>query len=348
MKLLPATRTIALLALSALALTACAGQADAAQSTSAQSDAVLLPAAEGDTAYPLTLDTEYGSSTLDERPQRIAVIGGLGDQESTLALDIAPVVTSDNDGYFWNDGTRLDEVETFIDPWADSFAFEKLLAAKPDLIVASTYGNLENDYERLSSIAPVLAVAPSGDFAWDWRELVRGVGEATDLSERAEQQIDETESRITQAAQDHPEFSGKTVGIVINRGQETGLQFVNIDGSPAEELLDELGFAKHPHVEELSSFDWGEISLENIGLVDADGLLIARHGGEGTVAEATTWLESNQLYQQLGAVQAGKVAFVDPNPETDGLDLAWAFAYPNVLANRWTVDQLTDAFADLY
>ncbi|MFT4030730.1 MAG: ABC transporter substrate-binding protein, partial [Protaetiibacter sp.] len=136
--------------------------------------------------------------------------------------------------------------------------------------------------------------------------------------------------------------------IIINRGQESGIEFVNVAGSSAEELLTELGFAEHPNVAELSSFEWGEVSLENIGLVDADALLVARHGGDGTIEEATAWLEGSALYQKLSAVQQGKVAYLDPSEETGVLDLAWAFSYPNVLSNRWTVTELTTAFEGLF
>lgn len=332
------------------ALIACAGCVPSSGNAEGPSseDSALLPAAEGRTEYPLSLETPFGETVLEERPERVAVIGGLGDQESVLALDIAPVVGSDSNVFPWQEDTRFPEIDVFVDPWADSFEFEALLASDPDLIVASTYGKLEDDFERLSSIAPMLAVERSGDYAWDWRELVRGVGEATDLSDAAEREIAETETGIVEAAQAHPEYDGHTVSIIINRGQEAGIEFVNVAGSPAEELLDELGFSEHPNVEELSRAEWGEVSIENIGLVDADALLVARHGGHGTVEEATAWLEGNGLYQQLGAVQAQRVSYLDPSTETGNLDLAWAFSYPNVLANRWTVDELTAAFSGLF
>lgn len=342
-----ASAAVAVVVTSLILLSGCSsasGEKDAQEMEAA----ALLPPAEGRTEYPLILETPYGETVLEERPERIAVIGGLGDQESVLSLDIAPVVGSDEGLYLWNEGTRVDEIAEFIDPWSDGLAFEALLAAEPDLIVASTYGRLEDDFERLSTIAPVLAVAPTGDYAWDWRELVLEVGEATDLGGRAEQEIAETERLVDEAAAEHPEYSGRTVGIIINRGQEAGIQFVNTAGSPAEQLLDRLGFSQHPKTDELSAFDWGEISIENIGLVDADALVVARHGGDGTVEEATAWLEGNGLYQQLGAVQRGEVSYIDPNPETGGLDLAWAFAYPNVLANRWAVQELTGAFDGLF
>ncbi|MFT4220355.1 MAG: ABC transporter substrate-binding protein [Microbacterium sp.] len=340
------TSVVAALLAAGLALTGCS--TDAAPAPTASAADSLLPAAEGSTSYPLTLETSYGKTVLEERPERIAVIGGLGDQESVLALGITPVVGSDNVAYPWTAGTGLAEIETFVDPWADAFDIEAVAAAEPDLIVASTYGNLEDDFEKLSEIAPVLAVEATGDYSWDWRELVSAVGDATDLSALADEEIAATESATTDAAAAHPEYAGHTVSIIINRGQESGIEFVNVAGSPAEDLLSELGFAEHPNVDKLSSFEYGEVSLENIGLVDADALLVARHGGDGTIEDATEWLEGNALYQKLSAVQNGKVAYLDPSEETGVLDLAWAFSYPNVLSNRWTVTELTTAFEGLF
>ncbi|MFT3799108.1 ABC transporter substrate-binding protein [Microbacterium sp.] len=338
------TAGLAVLLAAGLALAGCAADA-APESTSA---AGALPAAEGTTTYPLTLETAYGETVLDERPERIAVIGGLGDQESVLALGITPVVGSDEVAYPWVADTGFADIETFVNPWADSFDFEALAAADPDLIVASTYGNLEGDYEKLTAIAPVLAVAPIADYAWDWRELIGAVGAATDLAARADEEIAATEQATTDAAAAHPEYAGHTVSVLINRGQEYGIEFVNVAGSPAEDLLTALGFAEHPNVEELSSFEWGDVSPENIGLVDADALLIGLHGGDGTAEEATAWMESNPLYQKLTAVQDGKVSYIEPSAQTGSLDLAWALSYPDVLSSRWTVAEFTAAFEGLF
>jgi iron complex transport system substrate-binding protein len=200
-------RITALAVVAVLGLAGCASGATATSSTDA--DTELLPAAEGTTTYPLTLETAYGETILQERPERIAVVGGLGDQESVLALGITPVVGSDPVPYPWLEGTGFSDIPEFIDPWADSFDFETVLAAEPDLIVASTYGNLASDFERLSTIAPVLAVEPTGDYSWDWRELVTAVGEATDLSMDAAEQVVETEDAIVSAKAAHPEYSGR-------------------------------------------------------------------------------------------------------------------------------------------
>ncbi|MGO3147680.1 MAG: ABC transporter substrate-binding protein [Leucobacter sp.] len=337
---------VALTLAASLALAGCA--ATAGESGNSRGDDALVPVAEGTTKYPFTLTSPYGDTVLEERPERIAVIGALGDQEAVLALGITPVVGSDDANWAWLDGTAQDEIPEFIDPWADALAFETLLSAEPDLIIASTYGKLADDYERLSEIAPVLVVDPVGDFDWDWRDLTAGVAEATDLAAAGAALLDETEQHLVEASEMHPEFDGQTVSIIINRGEADGVEFVNTTGSVAEQTLETLGFAPPEHVAELSSFELGDVSLENIGLINADALLVARHGGTGTVEEATDWLEGSLLYQRLDAVQSGKVTYIDAEKDSGLLHLAWAFSYPNVLSVSWTMDELNAALDGLF
>lgn len=157
--------------------------------------------------------------------------------------------------------------------------------------------------------------------------------------------ITDTEQHIAQAAQDHPEYAGKTVSIVINRGQEFGIELVNWHGSRVERLLSELGFAPHPHGGDVG--DFGDVSLENLRFLEADGLLLANHGGGGTPEESAAWLEGSALYETLDVVERDAVAHVEPT-EDGNLEIAWAFAHPNALSIVWTVDELNTAFQGLF
>lgn len=338
--------TIAIALTAAFALTSCA--TDDATGTQPTGDAALLPAAEGTTSYPLTLTTPYGETVLAERPERIAVIGGLGDEDAVLALGVAPVVGIEGSAWSWLEGTRIDEVQSTVDPWADAVQIETIAAAEPDLIVASTFAGVGDAFDRLAAVAPVLVVEPVADFEWDWRELTRAVGEALDLSAKAEEIVTAADGHVVDAVAAHPEYAGRTIAILINRGPATGLEFVNVQGSIAEELLSGLGFAPHPNAAALAAGEFGEVPLENLALVDADAIVVAEHGGEGTPEEAKQWLESSPLYQSLGAVQRGAVGFVQANPESGSLDLAWALSYPSALSVVWTVDELNTAFDGLF
>lgn len=328
-----------------LALSACS----ATPPTAAPTSDVEIPAAEGITSYPLELPTEFGTTTLEERPERVAVIGGLHDLEAVLALGVIPVMANDPTGWPWLASAGGDRVEATFDVWAeDGLPFEDILATQPDVIVATTYGNLEGDYERLASIAPVVTMESYADAeSWqlDWRDVTQVIGDALDLSTAAAEVIDESDALVTETAAAHPEWAGLTTSIIVNRGEEAGLQLVNVAGSPAEALLTSLGFAPHPQAAVLAKTD-GDVSIEQVELFDADTIVIAEHGGDGTPEQAAAWLEGNQLYQTLPAVQAGRVGVLEQSPD-GGLPIAWAFSYPSALAIEFTVAELAGVYTGI-
>ena len=354
------TRMLAAVALVAVALAGCASDelnstdsSNAAESTdSAVTESVgadLLPEAEGETSYPLTLTSPWGETVLEERPERIAVLGGSGDGEAALALG-ATIVTSPwekDHEWAWTQPYSEQFVDApFADPWGETPPLETLAAAKPDLILAHTYLGLEDSYSQLSDIAPVLAPATEEEMTWE--DTILAVGEALDLHNAAQSEIDEVAQAIEESANEHPEYEGKTVSVLINRGAEAGIQFLNTKGSYTEYLLTELGFAPHPNVDELSVEERSIVSPENLSLVDADALVIGQHGGMGTPEEAQEWMEGMPLFQNLSAVQEGRVSNLEFNPETQTLDIAWAFSYPDVLNIPYILDTMNKSFGDMF
>lgn len=341
---------------SAAALTALAACSQG--SDSASSAGTALPEGEGTTTYPLELTTPYGTSTLEARPQRVAVVDGFGSLESTLALGVSPVVTTTEADAIaeispWLEPHRSQvESAAVINPFEDAFPFESVQAATPDLIVAAADTRLEPKYDRLAQIAPVLGaetdlsqqqtVTPEG-----WKTTIRLIGKALDLSAKAEEVIASVDEGVAAIATDHPEFAGKTVAVLINRGQDYGIELVNRADSVAEELLTQMGFAPHPKAQEFLTMgqgnEIGSVSLENIGLVDADILVVGRHGGGGDPAEAATWMESNELYTRLPAVQNGYTVYLNE----DELQSMWAFSWPDALNIPWSTETLSTRIAQV-
>lgn len=319
-------------------------------SGAASSGSSLLPAAEGKTTYPLTLKTAYGESTLTKRPTRIAVLGGFFDDPTVLDLGVTPVVTSvdPKDAWPWFDPylSKLSKA-VVVDPWSESSQAEKVASGTPDLIIAFSYDRLEDEFDKLKSIAPVLSFASAADAtASDSVEkAVTEVARVLDIPSRATTVLAETDKTIAAARTKHPEWKGKTTSVLINYGQATGVMVFNGKGTPCERLLSELGFAKHPHADEFSLNAAGKpISLEKLKDVDADTLLVAQHGGRGKPADAIKWLEGLGVYKQLSAVKNKKVTYV--LQDSDGkLPLAWAVARPSTLSNRWLVSEFEKAYA---
>src|SRR5690625_4100548 len=140
----------------------------------------LLPEAEGNVDYPLTLDTAHGEIELEERPQRIAVLGWNPNHDAAAALGVTPVYAASRMfDYGWMDEEWLDSIEVLEEREDADVNLEAVAAADPDLIFGAHTEAIfeEEDIERLGEIAPVLEAEeiPPGDRV-DWREAPRLLG----------------------------------------------------------------------------------------------------------------------------------------------------------------------------
>src|SRR5690606_24456816 len=99
--------------------------------------------------------------------------------------------------------------------------FENIATSDPDVIIALWSGIDEDEYERLSLIAPVIAV-PDGvaDYSlpWDQRALI--AARAVGAEHEAVRQIDAINERLTIIRADHPQWEGKTAVVgSIHQGE---------------------------------------------------------------------------------------------------------------------------------
>jgi iron complex transport system substrate-binding protein len=79
-------RIALLLTLAVALLSACRDDSDTDSGAAA-------PAAEP-SAFPVTIEHKYGSTTIEEAPERVAVVG-LREQDALLGLGIVPVATTE-------------------------------------------------------------------------------------------------------------------------------------------------------------------------------------------------------------------------------------------------------------
>jgi iron complex transport system substrate-binding protein len=141
---------------------------------------VAAPCARSE-EFPLTIEHAFGSTTIPERPERVATVAW-ANHEVPLALGIVPVGFAranfgddDGDGLLpWVAG-RLEELGAQTPPLfdeGDGIDFEAVAATSPDVILAAYSGLTRSDFETLSKIAPVV---PFRESAWstDWREMIR-------------------------------------------------------------------------------------------------------------------------------------------------------------------------------
>lgn len=323
---------VTLLAVGAL-LTACAAPTGSGDSSATRDD-----------AFPVTLSHVYGDTTITEKPERIVTIGWAS-QDVVAALGTVPVATGD---FTWGSVDKYlpwfkDRVEELGGPLpellqyvGDEIDFEQVLSLKPDLILAVHSGISENEYERLSEIAPTVAYK---DLAWtsDWKELTRTVGEALGQSADADRLVEETDAAIDAQAAAHPEFKGVTFtyGWYLEDGATSLGLYVPQD--PRVQVIEQLGFTLSPQEAALgdnATGFYGDVSLEKLDTVESD----LHIGWVNTTADTERTL-NDPLASRWAPIAAGHYYFMDDQA------LAWASSQPTVLSIPWSLSKLVPEFA---
>lgn len=273
-------------------------------------------AAQETAAFPVTIQHQYGSTTLTEAPQRVVAIG-YTEQDFLLALGVTPVAVR----YWYGD-----EANT-IRPWAQdkvegeppivlnmpygSLNYEAILDLQPDLISAVTAGITQEEYDLLSQIAPT--ITQTGDyinFGMPWQAVMQMIGDAVGKSAEAAAIVAETEALFADARAKNPAFVGKSVAVVYFYGGTYG--FYTAQDSRGRFFTD-LGFVVPEELVEIAgeSF-YANVSAERMDLLDQDliafvNLQNIEGGREG--------LEADPLFAQLQAVQDGRVLYMDEMTE---------------------------------
>ena len=314
MALLPHRTALAL----AAALTAPAVLASCSTgSTTDQVEAQAQSEVEAD-AYPVTIEHDFGETTIKEEPQRVATLGWT-DQDNALALGVAPVAATkltwggnEQGSSDWFDA-ELEEMGAeqpvrYDD--ADGAPIEEVAQAQPDLILASNSGITEAEYKKLSKIAPVVAY-PEAPWVTPWQTSLEMAGEALGRSDLAEEVTAETEDVIAQAREDNPELQGTSVifGFLSSADMSTAGFYMPQD--PRVGILNDLGMTNPPVIEDLAEDDqfYGTVSAERASSLESDVFL--------TYAEKSDDLQTfadDKLLGQIPAIESGH-AYAEPDKE---------------------------------
>jgi iron complex transport system substrate-binding protein len=305
----PTSRLGALAALAVaggLVLSGCAGTP-----APASSDAAGAATASSD-AFPVTFEHIYGETTIEEAPERVAT-WGWGATDAVLALGIVPVAIPSSE-YGGGDNLITPWVEEALDELGgeepvllDNSSFElsveELLAADPDVLVASYSGLTQEEYDAVTG-AGIPVVAPE-EALWStpWRDVISDTGKALGLEAEAEQILTDLDQQIADAAAEHPEFDGTSIAFADD---DVDTFYLYLPADPRVEILEDLGFVS---AESVTALDTGEstfyttVSSESLDKVDADVLF--------TQAELQSDLDeflASDRAQLIPAVQSGAVA----------------------------------------
>lgn len=318
---------VAALSATALLLTACATQPT--DNAAASSDAV-------------TIEHAFGETVIEGTPERVVTLGW-GSTDAAIALDVIPVAI-EHESYGGDDAGVLPwvreaveergaELPTVLPESADEPAYDEIVEAAPDLILAAYSGLTEEQYELLSQIAPTVAY-PGEAWNTPWRDVVTIVGEALGKSDEAQSVLARIDAQLAEQAAAHPEFAGKTIAAVWD---VAGTFYVYKDVDPRVEFLFDLGFESAPSVDELANGDatfYYTLSYEQLDKLQSDVVL----SYSDTQAEADAFLASSHG-TAIPAVAAGAVATVV------GTEFIASVSPPTALSVSWGLDELVAALS---
>jgi iron complex transport system substrate-binding protein len=323
----------------ALALPACGSDDEGAGSSGgAGSGAGKARSGVEDGAFPATIEHRYGSTTVEQAPERV-VVAGLREQDAVLALGVVPVGTTEWYGnhpgaiFPWaKEALGNGETPTVLKT-TDGLETEKIAALQPDLILSIYSGLKKKEYDTLSKIAPVVA-QPRDEVDWgsSWQEETLMTGEALGRPAAAQQLVDKTEAEIDEVAAEHPEFKGQTAAVT------SAYQGVWVYGpqDARTRFLTELGFRFPSELRTIGGKTGfgGQLANERYDLLDLGTVLWFAD------PKPAAKLKEDPVYGALKVRKEGRDVFI-----AEKGTLYEAISFPSVLSMPTLLDGLVPKLA---
>ena len=323
-------------AVAALTLAGCSSSTPADEPSSEPS---------GDALLATVADTLFGAIEIPEPADGELTVVALGwsDAEVALALGVTPVAVYDWQGFGEdNNGVGPGAAELFgdtepviIQNVGDALDYETIASLDPDLILNTRSAGDEEQFDRLSTIAPTV-YAPAGTAAYGtaWDVQTLQVAQALGKQADGERLVAGIEAQIAAAAAAHPEFEGLTAVTGTKFGDQYGAY---ITGDFRWDLLEALGFTQNPPVLALPAQGfYVPLSAEQISALDA---VVAVFFPIGFTLDE---LLADSLIASLNVVKENRTGFLAGDDE-----LAQAFSAASPLSIPLVVDGLAADLANV-
>ncbi len=301
-----------------LATAACSGTQEPASAPSPSPDEAI---SSGEPSFPVTIEHIYGETVIEEEPERVATIAWVN-PDVVLALGVVPV-GMDKDSYGnTEDGSTAwknakleelgapmgsDDAPALFDT-TNGVNFDAIAETTPDVIAAAYSGLTQEEYDKLSQIAPVIGPGVAS-YQTPWQQSTQMIGDALGKPDEAMAMIADVESMVEDnGVSAHPEFADVTAiagnldvavgGINIYTAGDNRTRFLKMLGIPVADFV----AANAP--EDEFFFNW---SAERGNEIESD--LFFTWLPEGTTSEDVT---DDPLFGQIPAVKkGGLVAIAD-------------------------------------
>ncbi|MDO5730558.1 ABC transporter substrate-binding protein [Corynebacterium sphenisci] len=318
-----------------LGLAGCSGdEGDGAQESSAVPAVV---AEEG--AFPVTIEHAFGETTIEKAPERVFSLGWT-DVDTLLALGVTPVGGVEwhtDKPMAWQKNAETGEEPTFDIPVGEVDP-EEIAAFEPDLIIAQWIGLEQEQYDRLSEIAPVVPYAEEyPDWSQPWDVTAERIGRAVGRPKAAKALIDEVQAKFDGIQERHPEWREMSA-VAGLYSEDDGQLSMLTTLDPRGAFFGKLGFRMSPEVDAMVGEDvWAEISLEQASVVDEDVFFLYGDSDESFMAQPV--LAGLDVAKKGHVIPLGLLAADDPM-------LAEAFEWQSVLSLGYLLDGIEEPLAE--
>ena len=210
--------------------------------------------------------------------------------------------------------------------------YEAVNAAEPDLVLIPNSGVTEEEYERLSQIAPTVPYAKIA-YATTWEEEAEVTAKALGKEAEGAELIENTKELIAEKLAEHPELEGKTAAFCYIDPSNLSMVYIYMPLDPRAAFLEELGMKVPESITSMAGDgDFSvDLSAENIDLLN-DVDVIVCYGDDSLLGE----LQANELMSTVPAIANGAVATIG-----DDSDL-YMGTYATVLSIPAVIDEYLD------
>ncbi|ROS65265.1 iron complex transport system substrate-binding protein [Curtobacterium sp. PhB172] len=313
-------------AAASLVLAGCASGSSSSESSSGSSS---------DGAFPVSITTGLGTTTIDSQPKRVVALGW-GDAETALELGVQPVGASDwlafgGDGvgpWLKDAYTKSPKIIQTLEP-----SYEDILKLNPDLILDVKSSGDKDRYDKLSAIAPTVAIPKGGEnYLASTEQQTTMIAKALGKESEGKKLLSGLDDAYAAARKAHPDFEGKTAVVGAYSSEGFGA-YASTDSRSS--FMKNLGFTIPSAIDKEAGKAFSvTLSDENLDLLDADLTLILPIYVDASKAEA------DPLFQKVPSVEAGHYIVFDDK------DVSSAFSMGTTAAIEWALDKLPAQFED--
>ncbi|MDF2607042.1 MAG: transporter substrate-binding protein [Bacillales bacterium] len=266
---------------------------------------------ESNSNFPITIKHAKGETVIEKMPERI-VAGDFMVLDHLFALDVVPVATGHvklAEGFpiYQPYLKENKDIVALSNDWSTPLDYEKLLAAKPDLII--TYDWAEIDYEKASKIAPTIVLEAGMNKKLD--------GEDTDDFSRTFEQVAKAVGKEDAYKEFMEDFNNKieeTNKLVNDNGLNSKTTLFIMAGEKSYDVRDHIFYFSKLGLKPIESLHGAnlknyQIDLETLVKSNPDILFIAENYNNRT--GAVEKLLANEAFKQTNAAKNNQVYTID-------------------------------------